>query len=247
MTHKDFTIWLKGYLDACCELNKDRTQKIKDMLEKVSEDIIYPAIPMPNIPPMYPPYPNIGDYTANACPMGGTHEYPEIWHGTIPPSCKKCGQNQQPLITYCNTPSAVVVTEVTDLRDGSRSEINYRIPVSEDGTFQFEVSQDGILKTRGFEDGVHKFNMQIPITTTEGQQSYKDMMQNKIDSAKMTAKDYSFSTNGENIQRISDLVAECWKDEPKERLYNVITVWQYEEKRSEAEPQPNPYPKPDLS
>ena len=26
------------------------------------------------------------------CPMGGWHEYPTVWHGTIPPFCKKCGQ-----------------------------------------------------------------------------------------------------------------------------------------------------------
>jgi len=26
------------------------------------------------------------------CPMGGWHEYPTVWHGTVPPPCKKCGQ-----------------------------------------------------------------------------------------------------------------------------------------------------------
>jgi hypothetical protein len=26
------------------------------------------------------------------CPNGGWHEYPSVWHGTIPPFCKKCGQ-----------------------------------------------------------------------------------------------------------------------------------------------------------
>lgn len=26
------------------------------------------------------------------CPMGGWHEYPNPWNGTVPPFCKKCGQ-----------------------------------------------------------------------------------------------------------------------------------------------------------
>lgn len=26
------------------------------------------------------------------CPRGGWHDYPTVWHGTIPPFCKKCGQ-----------------------------------------------------------------------------------------------------------------------------------------------------------
>lgn len=26
------------------------------------------------------------------CPSGGWHDYPNPWHGTTPPFCKKCGQ-----------------------------------------------------------------------------------------------------------------------------------------------------------
>lgn len=26
------------------------------------------------------------------CPMGGWHDYPNPWNGTVPPFCKKCGQ-----------------------------------------------------------------------------------------------------------------------------------------------------------
>lgn len=188
MTHKEFTIWLEGLLDGKEYINDKGIELIREKMRQISDiNIIPPITPNPYIPQPYT-YPNIGDYNVNSCPMGGYHEYPDIWHGTIPPSCKKCGQNQQPLVTYCNTPTAVVVTEVTDFRDGSKTNLNYRIPVNEDGTFQFEVPQDGILKTWGFDNGVHKCNMQIPITTTEGQQCYKDMMQDKIDSTKVTIK-----------------------------------------------------------
>lgn len=90
MTSKEFTIWLNGFLDACDDLNEEGIKFIQDKLKEVQDDYI----PSPGdwISPWNttPIQPYVIDYNI-VCPMGGTHDYPDIWHGITQPPCKKCG------------------------------------------------------------------------------------------------------------------------------------------------------------
>lgn len=63
--------------------------------------IAKPESPPPFIPQIqeYPPFPTIiyGDrwwadtYTTEQIQAACAHEFPAIWYGTVPPSCRKCG------------------------------------------------------------------------------------------------------------------------------------------------------------
>lgn len=146
MTSKEFPIWLQGFLDGNDTINEEGIQYLKNKIKEIVDYVDIP--PIPYYPPVNIPYVQVGD-----CPAGGFHEYPENWLCTLPPFCKKCGyQAPQQIITYCDGPSAVVITEIQDYRDGSTTQVNYKIPVDENGLFSFKVSTDGVIT--GYNDNI---------------------------------------------------------------------------------------------
>jgi hypothetical protein len=155
MTSKEFIIWLQGFLDASDDLTVEGVEFIKSKMKDVSD----PYIPSPGdiispMPPFNQPY--TINYTVD-CPLGGYHEYPDIWHSIIPPPCKKCGQSQPMQTIYCHSTG-----NSCQLLDLTKSDSTTSIPQPQ-----------------------------------------------------MTADDYAFSTNGENIKIISDAIEKCWKNPPE--------------------------------
>lgn len=97
MTSKEFTIWLQGFLEASDTINEEGIELLKNKLKEIKDDLT-DYVDIQPIPYQY------NDYLYyNPCPAGGQHEYPDIWHGIIPPPCKKCGYSEpQQVVTWCN-------------------------------------------------------------------------------------------------------------------------------------------------
>lgn len=99
MTSKDFMIWLQGFLDGNDDLTVEGVQFLKNKMKEVIDTP--PCDIYPTFPPINIPYVQQGD-----CPAGGWHEYPENWLCTLPPYCKKCGQQGLSWTITCGSDSA---------------------------------------------------------------------------------------------------------------------------------------------
>jgi hypothetical protein len=85
--------------------------KLIDELMKGSKDAPYQ--------PQYPlPWPQI--IYNDMCPMGGSHEFPQVWMSITPPACSKCGRSMG------QAPSTTVVSTQTISGDLVENGTNYK-------------------------------------------------------------------------------------------------------------------------
>ena len=89
------------------ELEKLISQKdeiISILQDEINKNNYIPYYPYPWNPP-YIPYVS----SVDICIDGQMHDYPDVWFGTMAPSCKKCGkQAVQTTVTYNNQTTDVV-------------------------------------------------------------------------------------------------------------------------------------------
>lgn len=183
MNSKAFIIWLQGFLDASDDLTVEGVEFIKNKLKEVKDDLT-DYVDIQPIPYQFKDY-----QFYNPCPMGGQHEYPDIWHSIIPPPCKKCGHSEsQQIVTWSNTNDNPITNFMPDhliqpFIPQGMSYIEFNLPVD-----------SVISRTCNSEGGIDTMSIKVPVAN------------------QMTAEDYAFSTNGENIKIISDAIEKCWYD-----------------------------------
>lgn len=90
MTEIQFLVDLLMRPDATSEMKELIASRIKE-LSAFPYVTVTPQITTPYIPYIYGP--------VDVC----QHEYPQPWFGTVPPNCKKCGQNMSVPTVTCGT------------------------------------------------------------------------------------------------------------------------------------------------
>lgn len=84
MNIQEFEQWFRGYFDA-----SDGQFDAVDLERIIAKVKTITAEPLPGWWG-FQPY----STGTEVCTDGGPHAYPEIWHGTIPPVCVKCGKSR---------------------------------------------------------------------------------------------------------------------------------------------------------
>jgi hypothetical protein len=177
MTSKDFMIWLQGFLDGNDDLTVEGVQFLKNKIKEVQDTVEITPVPY-----QYTDYKYL-----NPCPMGGQHEYPDIWHGILPPPCRKCGY-AEPQVVFTYSDSVGPMCEVDPSRPCAVNSCcknepffqfmvdKYIQPYIPQGMsyIEFEVPVDSVVsRVCNSEGGIDTMSIKVPVVDNPGYIDYQ--------------------------------------------------------------------------